>query len=135
MLRNKDGSISCTELQESAAEMLCERKNIAASIKDTDSVVNSLETGLGMLIHFIFIALYLLVWGVNIVQVRVLLKTAQWVEQVRCAVVHMLAERARPPPPIPPKRKAGVLLAGLHHILCNSPGTVVRVLGLCQGRL
>lgn len=50
--------------------MLCERKNIAASIKDTDSVVNSLETGLGMLIHFIFIALYLLVWGVNIVQVR-----------------------------------------------------------------
>jgi hypothetical protein len=55
-------------VQESAAEMLCERKNIAASIKDTDSVVNSLETGLGMLIHFIFIALYLLVWGVNIVQ-------------------------------------------------------------------
>lgn len=37
--------------------------------QDTDSVVNSLEAGLGMLIHFIFIALYLLVWGVNIVQV------------------------------------------------------------------
>lgn len=32
-------------------------------------MVNSLESGLGMLIHFIFIALYLLVWGVNIVQV------------------------------------------------------------------
>lgn len=31
--RNGDGSISCSELQESAAEMLCERKNIAASIK------------------------------------------------------------------------------------------------------
>lgn len=55
--------------------MLCERKNIAASIKDTDSVVNSLETGLGMLIHFIFIAMYLLVWGVNIVQVR---RSAGW---------------------------------------------------------
>lgn len=38
-------------------------------LQDTDSVVNSLETGLGMLIHFVFIALYLLVWGVNIVQV------------------------------------------------------------------
>lgn len=38
-------------------------------VQDTDSVVNSLETGLGMLIHFVFIALYLLVWGVNIVQV------------------------------------------------------------------
>lgn len=33
-------------------------------------MVNSLEAGLGMLIHFIFIALYLLVWGVNIVQVK-----------------------------------------------------------------
>lgn len=31
--RNGDGSISCNELQESAAEMLKERKNIAASIK------------------------------------------------------------------------------------------------------
>jgi hypothetical protein len=40
-------------------------------VQDTDSVVNSLEAGLGMLIHFIFIALYLLVWGVNIVQASV----------------------------------------------------------------
>lgn len=31
--RNGDGSISCSELQDSAADMLCERKNIAASIK------------------------------------------------------------------------------------------------------
>lgn len=55
----------CACTQESAAEMLCERKNIAASIKDTDSVVNSLESGLGMLIHFLAFAVYLLVWGVN----------------------------------------------------------------------
>jgi hypothetical protein len=54
---------------ESAAEMLCERKNIATSIKDTDSVVDSLETGLGLLIHVVFVVFYLLVFGVNIVQV------------------------------------------------------------------
>ncbi|WIA11707.1 hypothetical protein OEZ85_011803 [Tetradesmus obliquus] len=66
--RNGDGSISCSELQESAAEMLCERKNIAASIKDTDSVVDSLETGMGLLVHLIFFCFYLLVWGINIVK-------------------------------------------------------------------
>jgi Ca2+-binding EF-hand superfamily protein len=31
--RNGDGAISCAELQESALEMLAERKHIAASIK------------------------------------------------------------------------------------------------------
>jgi hypothetical protein len=44
---------------------------LCGAVQDTDSVVNSLEAGLGMLIHFIFIALYLLVWGVNIVQASV----------------------------------------------------------------
>lgn len=37
--------------------------------QDTDSVVTSLETGLGLAVHFLFVALYLLVWGVTIVQV------------------------------------------------------------------
>lgn len=39
-----------------------------AALQDTDSVVNSLEVALAMLVHFITIALYLLVFGVNIVQ-------------------------------------------------------------------
>lgn len=38
------------------------------SLQDTDSVVDSLETGLGLLIHFIFFIFYLLVWGINIVK-------------------------------------------------------------------
>lgn len=41
-------------------------------LQDTDSVVDSLETGLGLLIHFIWLIFYLLVWGVNIVKVRAL---------------------------------------------------------------
>ena len=45
--RNGDGSISCSELQESAAEMLCERKNIAASIK-----VSKLYNGEGLLLFW-----------------------------------------------------------------------------------
>jgi hypothetical protein len=42
--------------------------HLPSTLQDTDSVVNSLETGLGLLVHFVFFALYLLVWGVNIVQ-------------------------------------------------------------------
>lgn len=43
-----------------------ERRNQALSLKDTDSIVNSLEFGLGGLIHFVFAAVYLLIWGVDL---------------------------------------------------------------------
>ncbi len=33
----------------------------------------SLEWAIGAVIHFVFIALYLLIWGVDIVQVRTLM--------------------------------------------------------------
>ena len=47
------------------------RKNMAASIRDTDSIVSSLETGLGFLVHFLFAAAYLGVWGIDIITGRV----------------------------------------------------------------
>lgn len=41
---------------------------MAASLKDTDSIVKTLEFGIGFLLHFIFAAVYLLVWGLDIVK-------------------------------------------------------------------
>lgn len=34
-------------------------------LQDTDSIVNTLEFGMGFLLHFIFAAIYLLVWGMD----------------------------------------------------------------------
>lgn len=47
---------------------LQERKNMAASLKDTDSIVKTLEFGIGFVFHFIFAAVYLLVWGLDILK-------------------------------------------------------------------
>ena len=48
-----------------------ERANMAASLKDTDSIVQSLETAIGGVIHFIFVAFYLLIWNVSLVEVSI----------------------------------------------------------------
>lgn len=39
-----------------------ERKNIACSLKDTNSIVKGLEFGLGVVMHFVGGAVYLLIW-------------------------------------------------------------------------
>ncbi len=50
------------------SSIFSERKNMAQSLKDTDSIVRSLEFGLGAVMHFIFSALYLYIWGVDILK-------------------------------------------------------------------
>lgn len=47
-----------------ALTRLQERKNIACSLQDTNSIVQSLEFGLGVVMHFIAGAVYLLIWWV-----------------------------------------------------------------------
>lgn len=37
-------------------------------LQDTHSIVATLELGIGFLFHFIFAAIYLLVWGMDIVK-------------------------------------------------------------------
>eukprot|EP00192_Tetraselmis_astigmatica_P003590 CAMPEP_0117676600 /NCGR_PEP_ID=MMETSP0804-20121206/16262_1 /TAXON_ID=1074897 /ORGANISM="Tetraselmis astigmatica, Strain CCMP880" /LENGTH=544 /DNA_ID=CAMNT_0005485755 /DNA_START=98 /DNA_END=1730 /DNA_ORIENTATION=+ len=44
------------------------RSEIAASLSDTETMMNSLEGGLAAFLHFLFIAVYLLIWGVDIMQ-------------------------------------------------------------------
>lgn len=42
-----------------------ERCNMARALKDTDSIVRSLELSLGAVIHFLFCAIYLTIWCVK----------------------------------------------------------------------
>lgn len=63
--------VSRKNIKEVVLKIYAERRNIAASLRDTDSIVNTLETGVGVLVHFIFFAVYLLIFGVDVLQVMV----------------------------------------------------------------
>jgi hypothetical protein len=54
--------------QDSVVAIFKERKNMASSLKDTDSIVHTLEFGIGCVFHFLFFAVYLLVWNVDIMK-------------------------------------------------------------------
>jgi hypothetical protein len=50
------------QVKEVVMNIFRDRANIAGSLIDTDSIVQSLEHGFSGLIHFLFVGLYLLVW-------------------------------------------------------------------------
>lgn len=52
----------------SVLEIFKERSNIAASLSNTESMMDSLHAGLGGALHFLFIGFYLLIWNVDVVQ-------------------------------------------------------------------
>jgi hypothetical protein len=60
-------------------------------LQDTHSIVATLEAGIGFLFHFVFAAIYLLVWGMDIVKgfstfsATVLALTFVFGNSVRCA--------------------------------------------------
>lgn len=58
--------VTRADMKERVVALYKERRNQALSLKDTDSIVKSLEFGLGGLFHFVFAAVYLLVWGVDL---------------------------------------------------------------------
>eukprot|EP00198_Chlamydomonas_reinhardtii_P009196 XP_001698533.1 predicted protein [Chlamydomonas reinhardtii] len=63
-----DGKISRAEMRERVVGVYAERRNMARSLRDTDSIVQSLELALGVVIHFLFCALYLTIWGVPLLE-------------------------------------------------------------------
>lgn len=63
-----DGQVTKRGIREVVLKIYAERRNIAASLADTDSIVQTLEIGIGVLVHFIFFAIYLFVFGVDILQ-------------------------------------------------------------------
>lgn len=50
------------------AAVFTERKHMAQSLRDTDSIVKSLEIGIGCVMHFVFLVAYLWVFEIDISQ-------------------------------------------------------------------
>ncbi len=57
--------ISGSEIRDVVVSIYTERCNMARALKDTDSIVRSLELSLGAAIHFLFCAIYLTIWCVR----------------------------------------------------------------------
>jgi hypothetical protein len=66
--KDNDASLTLKEMKDSVTAVFKERKNMAASLRDTDSIVKTLEFGIGCLTHFLFAAIYLVVWGLDIMK-------------------------------------------------------------------
>jgi small-conductance mechanosensitive channel len=63
-----DGLVSVEDCVTAVTTIYQERRNLAASLKDTRNITTSLETGIGVALHFVFIFFYLLVFQVSVTQ-------------------------------------------------------------------
>jgi small-conductance mechanosensitive channel len=63
-----DGVLTAAEVRSSVMAIFDERRNMAASLEDTDSIVRSLQFGVGCALHLVMGAAYLLVWGVDVLK-------------------------------------------------------------------
>lgn len=61
-----DGSISFKDCITSISKLFEDRANLAATLRDVRSVVGTLETLIGVLLHIVFVFLYLAIFDVNI---------------------------------------------------------------------
>jgi hypothetical protein len=52
------------EMREGVLAIYQGRKNLAATLKDTKSIVGKLERLVGFILHGVFIVFYLLIWNV-----------------------------------------------------------------------
>ena len=53
-------------MREAILAVYMDRKNLAATLKDTKTVVGKLETIFGVVIQLLFFFLYLIIWNVRI---------------------------------------------------------------------
>mmetsp|Transcript_11428 Transcript_11428/g.27132 ORF Transcript_11428/g.27132 Transcript_11428/m.27132 type:complete len:189 (+) Transcript_11428:507-1073(+) len=60
--RNPQDQITKQQVIETVEQLFKERSDIATSLSNTDSMMNSLEAGLAGVLHFFAIGVYLLVW-------------------------------------------------------------------------
>ena len=90
-----------------------ERKNLAASLKDTKTIVTKLQGLIGVVLHIVFVFIYLIIFNVR----------AFWCCSTRCTwckVAHGARTRAAPPPPAGQRYQnlPRLLLAGAGLQLC-----------------
>jgi hypothetical protein len=66
--RNGNGSVSLSECIAAVVEIFEARCDLALSLRDTKTVINKLETVIGVVVHIIFMFLYMLVFNVDVVK-------------------------------------------------------------------
>eukprot|EP00873_Tetraselmis_striata_P034791 jgi/Tetstr1/455055/TSEL_041910.t2 len=64
---DKSGKVDRDETGKAVMAIFNQRASVASALEDTDSIVQSLESGFAGGLHFIFIAFYLYIWGINLV--------------------------------------------------------------------
>ncbi|KAG2491012.1 hypothetical protein HYH03_010684 [Edaphochlamys debaryana] len=62
------GELTRADVRARVISIYAERANMARSLRDTDSIVQSLEFSVGAVIHFLFCAIYLSIWGVPLLE-------------------------------------------------------------------
>ncbi|GBF95649.1 hypothetical protein Rsub_08631 [Raphidocelis subcapitata] len=66
--RDHDARIGADEVAGAVVSLVKQRADMAATLQDTDSIVSALALGIGAVLHVVFLAFYLLVFGVDILQ-------------------------------------------------------------------
>ncbi|KXZ54635.1 hypothetical protein GPECTOR_4g700 [Gonium pectorale] len=71
---DSSGQVSRSQLRSRVVNIYTERRNMARALRDTDSIVRSLELTLGVATHFLFGAIYLTIWcDSNIINIAAVL--------------------------------------------------------------
>lgn len=66
--RNGNGAVTLTETIAAVVDIFEARCDLATSLKDTKTVIGKLESVIGVVTHFLFVFLYLLVFNVDVVK-------------------------------------------------------------------
>lgn len=61
------GKVDREQTAKAVMAIFNQRASVASALEDTDSIVQSLESGFAGGMHFLFIAFYLHIWGINLV--------------------------------------------------------------------
>lgn len=62
---NSDGRVGLHDIRDAVIKIYRDRKNLAATLKDTKSVVGRLEKIVGFVVHLFFVLFYLMIFNVR----------------------------------------------------------------------
>ena len=104
--------MSAGQLREAVCAIYQERRHLAATLRDTKSVIGKLERVLGCMVHVVFVFFYLFIFNVDVTKAW-LVRACTWgaaegsgwcVNGAAAAVAALemhLSNSAPPPPPTP----------------------------------
>ena len=97
-----------------------ERKNLAASLKDTKTIVTKLQGLIGVVLHIVFVFIYLIIFNVRACWCCSKRTACQPTHAPSSKVAHSARTHAAPPPPAGQRHQnlPRLLLAGAGLQLC-----------------